>query len=102
MEYMSTEISMFASFPPTYQPEFRRQFWGGLFGYAIQKNRQNAGLSVGEAARLSGMEVSEWAAIEDGYVPQETNRLRAMAAALEISYDQLLNLVLLCREAWEL
>ena len=99
---MSTEISMFASFPPTYQPEFRRQMWGRLFGCAIQSNRKTAGLSIEEAAHLSGMEVSEWAAIEDGYVPQETNRLRAMAAALEISYDKLLNLVLLCREAWEL
>jgi len=48
------------------------------------------------------MEVSEWAAIEKGCVPQETNRLHAMAAALEISYDKLLNLVLHCRAAWEL
>jgi transcriptional regulator with XRE-family HTH domain len=99
---MSTEISMFASFPPTYQPELRRQIWGRLFGRGIQEARENAGLSVEQAARLSGMEVSEWTAIEDGYVPQETNRLRAMAAALEISYDRLLNLVLLCRQAWEL
>jgi transcriptional regulator with XRE-family HTH domain len=99
---MSTKISMFASFPPTYQPELRRQIWGRLFGRGIQEARENAGLSVEQAARLSGMEVSEWTAIEDGYVPQETNRLRAMAAALEISYDKLLNLVLLCRQAWEL
>jgi transcriptional regulator with XRE-family HTH domain len=73
-----------------------------MFGRGIRENRQNAGLSIEEAARLSGMEVSEWAAIEEGHVPQETNRLRAMAAALEISYDRLLNLVLLGREAWEL
>ena len=99
---MSTGISMFQNFPPTYLPELRRQIWGRMFGRGIRANRQNLGLSIEEAARLSGMEVSEWAAIEEGYVPQETNRLRAMAGALEISYDQLLNLVLLCREAWEL
>jgi hypothetical protein len=37
-----------------------------------------------------------------GYVPQTTDQLHAIADALEISYDRLLNLVLLCREAWEL
>ena len=99
---MSTMMSMFASFPSTYQPELRRQFWGRLFGRGVQECREQAGLSVEEAARLSGMEMSEWEAIEDGYVPQEINRLRSMAAALEISHDRLLNLVLLCRDAWEL
>jgi hypothetical protein len=39
------------------------------------------------------MEVSEWAAIEDGYVPQTTAQLRSIAGTLEISYDRLLNLV---------
>ena len=97
---MSTEISMFASFPPTYMPELRRQMWGRLFGLGIRENRQNAGLSIEEAARLSGMEVSEWTAIEDGYVPQTTAQLRSIAATLEISYDRLLSLVLLCRVAW--
>ena len=55
-----------------------------------------------EAAQLAGMEASEWVAIEGGSVPQTTAQLRAMAGTLEISYDKLLNLVLLCRDAWEL
>ena len=99
---MSTRISMSASLPPTYLPELRRQIWGRMFGRGIRENRQNAGLSIEEAARLSGMEVSEWTAIEDGYVPQTTAQLRSIAGTLEVSYDRLLNLVLLCREAWEL
>ena len=99
---MSKKISMFASFPPTYLPELRRQIWGRMFGRGIRANRQNLGLPIEEAARLSGMEVSEWAAIENGYVPQTTDQLRSIAGTLEISYDRLLNLVLLCREAWEL
>ena len=41
-------------------------------------------------------------AIEDGHVPQDIDRLRAMAAALEISFGKLANMVLLCRDAWEL
>jgi transcriptional regulator with XRE-family HTH domain len=99
---MSTSISMFASLPSTHVPELRRKAWARLFGLGIQATRTEAGLSIEEAARLAGMEVSEWAAIEEGYVPQETNRLRSMAAALEVSFDRLLNMVLLCREAWEL
>jgi hypothetical protein len=48
------------------------------------------------------MESSEWMAIEDGCVPQEINQLRAMAEAMEISFDRAASLVLLCRDAWEL
>ena len=99
---MSTRNSMFASLPSTYLPEFRRQMWGRLFGLGIRENRQKIGLSIEEAARLSGMEASEWTAIEDGYVPQTAAQLHSIAGTLEISYDRLLSLVLLCREAWEL
>ena len=99
---MSTMFSMFRSLPPTYLPELRRQVWGRLFGRGIQEARSKAGLSVEEAARLSGIEASEWAAMEEGCVPQTTDQLHSIAGTLEISYDRLLNLVLLCREAWEL
>lgn len=99
---MSTPFKMFASLPSTYVPELRRQVWGRLFGLGIQSSRNEAGLSIEEAARLSGMQISEWMAIEDGHVPQDTDRLRAMAAAMEISFDRITNMVLLCREAWEL
>jgi transcriptional regulator with XRE-family HTH domain len=99
---MSTEKKMFASLPPSYLPELRREAWGRLFGLGIREIRKGAGLSIEQAAPLSGMEVSEWTAIEDGYVPQDQNRLRAMAAAMEIGFDQIAMLVMLCREAWEL
>jgi ribosome-binding protein aMBF1 (putative translation factor) len=93
---------MFASLPPSYLPDQRRETWGRLFGFGIMQARKGAGLSIEQAARLAGIEVSEWAAIEDGYVPQDQNRLRAMAAAMEISFDRIAMLVLLCREAWKL
>ncbi len=100
---MSTPVlNMFAPLPATYLPELRRQVWGRLFGLSIQAARTEAGLSIEEAARLSGMQISEWMAIEDGHVPQDIDRLRAMAAALEISFEKIANMVLLCREAWEL
>jgi hypothetical protein len=52
-------------------------------------------MSIEEAAGLSGMQVSEWMAIEDGHVPREVDRLRAMAATLEISIEKIMNWVFL-------
>lgn len=99
---MSTPTKMFRPLPPTYLPELRRQVWGRLFGLGIRASRTEAGLTIEEAARLSGIELSEWMAIEDGHVPQETDQLRSMAAVLEVSSEKMLNWVALCREAWEL
>jgi transcriptional regulator with XRE-family HTH domain len=99
---MSTELNMFASLPSSYLPEVRRQSMGRLFGSCIQEVRKGAGLSVEEAARLSGMAASEWMAVEEGSVPQDINQLRAMAGAMEISFDEISTLVLVCRAAWEL
>ncbi len=75
---------------------------GRLFGHCISETRENAGLSIAEAARLSGMECSEWMAIEEGTVPQDITRLRAMADAMQVSFDKIGTLVLVCRAAWEL
>ena len=96
---MSTKKKMFASLPPS--PLFR-QSMGRLFGSCIEEARKTAGLSLEEAARLSGMEISQWMAIEDGSVPQDENRLRAMAETMQVSFDGIANMVLLCRAAWEL
>ena len=90
---------MFASLPSSY---LLSQSMGRLFGSFIQTVRKKADLSIEETARLSGMEASEWMAIEEGSVPQDINRLRAMAETMQISFDRVANLVLLCRAAWEL
>ena len=99
---MSTEKEMFASLPTSRLPELRREAFGHLFGHNIQAVREGKGLSIEQAACLSGMETSEWMAIEEGYVPRDINRLRAMAGAMEIRFDQIAMLVLLSRDAWEL
>ena len=89
-----------ASLPPAIAAEMR-QFWGKMFGDGIRTHRERAGISIEEAAGLSGMEISEWMAIEDGYVPQDVNRLRAIASAIEMRYEQIATLALLCQHAWE-
>jgi transcriptional regulator with XRE-family HTH domain len=78
-----------------------RQAWCQLFGGMVQDRREAIGRSVEETARLARMESSEWAAIEAGYVPADPARLRSMAAALEVRFDQMAMLVYLCQEAWE-
>ncbi len=95
---MSTEKKMFASLPSS---NLIRQSMGRLFGSCIEEVRKTAGLSLEEASRLSGMAITEWMAIEDGCVPQDINRLRAMAETMQISFDEIANLVLLCGAAWE-
>lgn len=99
---MSTDMRQFAPLPPSCVPDMRRQVWGRMFGEGIQGTRESAGLTIEEAAKSAGMEASEWMAIEQGYVPQDTNRLHAMADAMGIRFDQIALIALLCREAWEL
>jgi transcriptional regulator with XRE-family HTH domain len=95
-------MRQFAPLPPSYVPDLRRQFWARMFGHSILQTRDAAGLSIEQAAQLSGMEISEWVAVEDGHVPADLNRLRAMAEALSIRYDQIATMTMVCREAWEL
>ena len=101
---MSTTFAMrrTAPLPSPCCPDYRRRrYWAEIFADAIREARQDVGLSVEDIAKLAGMETSEWAAIEAGYVPTRTARLRSMAGALEVRYDRLIMLVLFCRDAWE-
>jgi transcriptional regulator with XRE-family HTH domain len=77
-----------------------RQACGRLFGSCISKTREAGGHSVEEAALLAGMNACEWAAIEDGYVPDPA-KLRPMAGALECGYEKIALLAFICQGAWE-
>jgi transcriptional regulator with XRE-family HTH domain len=92
---------MFEPLPPSYSSEQRHAVRSLLFGRSICETRRSVGLSLEEAARLSGMQVSEWLAIEAGYAPQDVNRLRAVAGAMETSFDRIAMAALLCQEAGE-
>jgi hypothetical protein len=46
------------------------------------------------------MEASEWASVEAGFVPDPA-QLRPMADALELGYDRIATMAVLCRDAWE-
>jgi transcriptional regulator with XRE-family HTH domain len=55
----------------------------------VQRRRENLGMSVERAADLAGMKVSEWCALEAGWVPDAFDVLRAVADTLELGYLQL-------------
>lgn len=77
-----------------------RNAWREIFGSMIQERREAIGLSMDEAARLAGMESSEWAAVESGEVAAHQDRLRAIADAIEVGFDEMALTVYLCQVAW--
>lgn len=78
----------------------RRMAWGRLFGNCIEKTRIPCGRSVEEAARLARMELSEWLAIEAGWVPDPV-QLHPMSDALGLRFDKIALLAFICQGAWE-
>jgi transcriptional regulator with XRE-family HTH domain len=58
-------------------------------GNTVQRRRLNLGMSVERAADLAGMEVSQWCALEAGWVPNTLCILRAVADTLELNALQL-------------
>ena len=77
-----------------------RMAWGRLFGNCIEKTRIACDRSIEEAARLAGMEVSEWLAIEAGWVPDPA-QLHPMSDALGLRFDKIALLAFICQGAWE-
>ena len=77
-----------------------REIWRRLFADLIEGARRATGRKVRHAARLSGMEITEWLAIETGYKRPGAVEIDQMAPVLGMSRDQMSRLVHLCREAW--
>lgn len=82
------------------QAEYLRRFWTSVFAGGVENARMAAGRSINEAARLAGMELTEWMALEAGaLLPQSSEQLRAIAGALQMDYDRLAGFVRLCWSA---
>jgi len=50
--------------------------------------REHLGLTVAQAAELSGLELSQWCALEDGWVPESLSTVRAIAATLRVRWTE--------------
>ena len=67
-----------------------RADWAMLLARSVRRRREQLGFSVQHAAQLSGLEASEWYALEAGWVPSvESGLLDSIAATLEACHIQL-------------
>jgi transcriptional regulator with XRE-family HTH domain len=72
---------------------------GQLFGIFMRKARENSVLPMEAIANLAGMGAEQWLAMEGGRVP-DPSQLELIAAVLGLSWEQMANMVLICRGAW--
>jgi hypothetical protein len=64
---------------------------GLLLASCIRRRREELGLPVDRAAQLTGIEISQWQALEAGWVPsEESGLLDAIAGTLEASFPSVL------------
>lgn len=64
------------------------------FGGSIRRRRLELGLNRARAATMTGIDRSQWNALEAGWVPSGNERLlRALAGTLQINYDVLVNAI---------
>jgi transcriptional regulator with XRE-family HTH domain len=62
------------------------------------RRRQELGLTIEQAAELSGIEISEWWAMEEGcWAPEELNTVRSIANTLQVHWTDLDILALFVR-----
>ena len=91
----------FAPLPLTDENKYFQGVWARFFGQFMQSGREKAGLSVDQAAVLAGIDPGQWSAMEAGnWLPETRLQVRSIAAALDIDWETMAGVVLLCRQAW--
>jgi transcriptional regulator with XRE-family HTH domain len=79
-----------------------RYAWARLFGMFIGSIRKKTGSSIEEVAARIGMTVEEWEQVEDGtLLPNTPDQVRVLAYALDVEWDAMVEIVSLCRNAWD-
>jgi hypothetical protein len=85
----------------TTEEQYFRGFSARLFGQFVQSAREKAGLAVESAAWLAGMCDQEWVSLEVGdLLPCTREEFQSIAAAVDIEWDTMTRIILLCRKAW--
>jgi hypothetical protein len=82
------------SLPPLSQAEREasRRWYASTLARFTQRRRLDLGLSVATAAELAGLELSEWFALEAGWVPEDLMVLSSVAGTLETRWTDLVSL----------
>src|SRR6201999_480412 len=69
--------------------------WISALSRYTRERREELGLSLERAADLAGLELSEWCALESGWVPEDMGIMLAIAATLQTSWADYSFLVLM-------
>jgi len=62
-------------------------WWATAIARYTRTRRGQLDLTIDQAAELSGLEVSQWIAIEDGWVPEKRATLQAVATTLQVIWS---------------
>lgn len=93
----------FALLPSTSDNTYFRGIWSRMFGAFIESARRKAGISVDQAAVLASMDAHKWSAIEAGaWLPTTRQQLHLIASALDLEWATMVQIILMCRQAWSL
>jgi len=87
---MHQNQSELASLPATEATRQSDRAWlaSSLARYVVH-HRRELDLTVAQAATLSGMELSEWLALEAGWVPGDRKVHHAIAGALQVDISNI-------------
>jgi transcriptional regulator with XRE-family HTH domain len=70
---------------PTARPSTGAHWASALARYTAAR-REQLGLTIAEAAQLSGLQISEWLGLEEGWAPEDLATLRAIAGTLRVRW----------------
>ena len=78
--------SSLTALPPTADQNRRanRAWLASSLARYVRQHRQDLDMTVARAAELSGLELSEWYALEAGWVPEDRKLQHAIAGALQV------------------
>jgi transcriptional regulator with XRE-family HTH domain len=62
--------------------------WNMALASYTRRRRQELGLSLERAAELAGLKLSEWDALEAGWVPEDLRLIQAIAGTLETDWAE--------------
>ena len=76
-----------------------RAWWSTALGRYVVARRNTLGLTVTQACAISGLQLSEWLSLEEGWIPENRDTICDIAATLNISWSRFDTLAQLVRIA---
>ena len=91
----------FTCFDSNDDKQYFQGVWARMFGHFIQSGREKAGLPIEAAAWFANLDDQQWSAMESGdLLPTTREQLQLVASALDIPWDTMSRMIVMCRQAW--